>query len=215
MNIEFPVIAKPNFGDSSFGITQKSVAYNVEELNNAIIKTREKFGYDKPILVEEFLPGKDLTLGIIGNVPDFYTILPIIEEDYTELPYGLPKICGYEAKWMQDSPYFKLLRSVKANLDKETENSIITCSLKLSERLECRDYVRFDWRLDANGIPRLLEVNPNPGWCWDGHLAKMAGFKKLTYAEMLKCIIEAAEQRINATTITNKPELIEGILAES
>jgi D-alanine-D-alanine ligase len=197
MNIGFPVIAKPNYGDSSFGITQKSVAYNVEELNDAIVKTRTKFGYDKPILVEEFLTGKDLTLGIIGNSPESYTVLPIIEEDYSQLPDHFPKICGYEAKWLQDSPYFKLLRSVECQLPPETEKQIVSWSLKLSERLDCKDYVRFDWRLDAKGIPRLLEVNPNPGWCWDGHLAKMAAIKGLGYAEMLQDILLATESRLN------------------
>ncbi len=197
MNIEFPVIAKPNFGDSSFGITQKSVAYNIEQLNNAIITTRENLGYDKPILVEELLTGKDLTVGIIGNPPESYTTLPIIEEDYSLLPDDLPRICGYEAKWLQNSPYFKLLRSVEARLDSRTKKQIIAWSLKLSERLECRDYVRFDWRLDAQGTPRLLEINPNPGWCWDGHLAKMSAYKGLDYASMLQAILEATEQRVN------------------
>ncbi|MFX1313222.1 MAG: methyltransferase domain-containing protein, partial [Promethearchaeota archaeon] len=68
----FPAIVKPNFGDSSFGITQRSVVNNGEELLNAITEIREKFGYDKPILIEQFLTGKDLTLGIIGNPPDDY-----------------------------------------------------------------------------------------------------------------------------------------------
>ncbi|MDT8401346.1 MAG: methyltransferase domain-containing protein [Bacteroidales bacterium] len=197
MNIGFPVIAKPNFGDSSFGITQNSVAYNIEQLNNAIVLTREKLGYDKPILVEELLTGKDLTLGIIGNPPESYNVLPIIEEDYSLLPEGLPKICGYEAKWMQDSPYFTLLRSIEARLDTRTTKQIIEWCLRLSERLECRDYVRFDWRLDADGLPRLLEINPNPGWCWDGHLAKMAAIKGISYADMLLTILEATEQRAN------------------
>ncbi len=196
MNIGFPVITKPNFGDSSFGITQNSVAYNIEQLNNAIVITREKLGYDKPILVEEFLPGKDLTVGIIGNPPESYTVLPVIEEDYSQLPAGLPRICGYEAKWLQQSPYFRLLRSVEAELDSITTKQIIACCLKLSERLECRDYVRFDWRLDESGLPRLLEVNPNPGWCWDGHLAKMSEIRGMSYSDMLKAILEATEQRV-------------------
>ncbi len=208
MHIAFPVIAKPNYGDSSFGITQKSVAYNVEQLNNAILKAREKFGYEKPILIEEFLTGKDLTVGIIGNVPESYIVLPIIEEDYSFLPDGLPRICGYEAKWLQDSPYFKQLRSIEARLDDATEKQIISWSLKLSERLDCRDYVRFDWRLNAEGQPKLLEVNPNPGWCWDGHLAKMAAIKGIDYATMLKLILEISENRIqtkqNNQSLTDK-----------
>ncbi len=190
-----PMIVKPNFGDSSFGITQKSVAYSIEELMNAISEIREKFGYDKPILVEEFLTGKDLSVGIMGNPSEAYTVLPIIEEDYSTLPEGLPKICGYEAKWLPDSPYWNL-RSIPAKLPEETEKFIIECSLKLFERLECRDYARFDWRLDSKGNPKLLEVNPNPGWCWDGHLAKMAKIAGIPYAEMLKMILQAAEKRV-------------------
>ncbi len=192
---DFPVIVKPNFGDSSFGITQRSVASSIEQLMNAISEIREKFGYDKPILVEEFLTGKDLTVGIIGNSPEAYTVLPTTEEDYSLLPEGFPKICGYEAKWLPDSPYWNL-GSIAAELPEETGKFIVECCSKLFERLECRDYCRFDWRLDPEGSPKLLEVNPNPGWCWDGHLARMAKIAGILYGEMLKMILQAAEQRL-------------------
>ena len=191
----FPVLVKPNFGDSSFGITQRSVANSMEELVNAVAEIREKFGYEKPILVEELLTGKDITVGIIGNLPEPYVVLPIIEEDYSCLPPELPRICGYEAKWMPDSPYWNI-KSVPANLPEATEKYVIESCLKLFERLECRDYCRFDWRLDAEGNPRLLEANPNPGWCWDGHLSKMAKLAGLSYSEMLGAIIHAAEERL-------------------
>lgn len=203
--ISFPVIVKPNFGDSSFGITQQSVASSVEELMDAINSIRSRFGYNFPIVVEEFLSGNDISVGILGNPPESYTVLPISEEDYSELPPDLPRICGYEAKWMQDSPYWGKVKSVRAELPKETEKFIIECSLKLMERLECRDYVRLDWRLDANGTPKLLEVNPNPGWCWDGHLAKMADFEGMTYTMLLENIIKAAEARYAASSAV-KPE---------
>jgi len=192
----FPVIVKPNFGDSSFGITQRSVVDSIEGLVNAILGIRKKFGYSKPILVEEFLTGKDLSIGIIGNPPEDYKVLPIIEEDYSTLPPGLPRICGYEAKWLPKSPYWHI-KSVPAQLGEETEKFITECCLKLFDRLECRDYCRFDWRLDLEGNPRLLEVNPNPGWCWDGHLAKMAEIAGMSYVEMLGAILQAAEQRMS------------------
>jgi len=195
LSFGLPVLVKPNFGDSSFGITQRSVAYSMEELVNAVAEIREKFGYEKPILVEELLTGKDITIGIIGNLPEPYIVLPIIEEDYSALPPELPKICGYEAKWMPDSPYWNI-KSVSANLPEATEKFVIECCLKLFERLDCRDYCRFDWRLDSKGTPKLLEVNPNPGWCWDGHLAKMSKLAGISYSEMLGAIIHAAEQRL-------------------
>ncbi|MFX1364472.1 MAG: methyltransferase domain-containing protein [Promethearchaeota archaeon] len=194
----FPAIVKPNFGDSSFGITQRSVVKNGEDLLNAISEIREKFGYDKAILVEQFLTGKDLTIGIIGNPPDNFIILPIIEEDYSNLPPELPKICGYEAKWLPDSPYWNI-KSFPAVLSQDAKEIIENSSLKLFERLECQDYARFDWRLDSKGNPKLLEVNPNPGWCWDGHLAKMCNFVNIPYKEMLKRILEAALKRLGLT----------------
>ncbi len=195
LSFSFPVICKPNCGDSSFGITRRSVTNTVEELVNAITEIREKFGYEKPILVEEFLTGKDFTVGIIGNPPESYTVLPIIEEDYSMLPPDLPRLCGYEAKWQPDSPYWQI-KSIPAQLPEEAEKLVVECCLKLFERLECRDYCRFDWRLDAQGTPKLLEVNPNPGWCWDGHMAKMSKIAGISYSEMLEAILKAAEDRL-------------------
>lgn len=191
----FPMILKPNFGDSSFGITKNSVVHDIEGILNEVTRLHSRFGYEKPILVEEFLPGKDLTVGIIGNPGGAYTVYPICEEDYSDLPEDFPRICGYEAKWAPHSPY-ACLRSVQAELPEEIEKFMVEACLKLYERLGCRDYARFDWRLDAMGNPKLLEVNPNPGWCWDGHLAKMAAFAGTSYPEMLEAILRTVEQRL-------------------
>lgn len=194
LNIPFPVIAKPNFGDSSFGITQRNVAYTVEQLADAILQIRRQCGYNNPIIIEEFLTGAELTVGIIGSWEN-NTVLPIIEEDYSNLPEHLPKICGYEAKWLPESPYMQTLRSVRASLPLETEQDIMNNSLKLLQRLDCRDYCRFDWRLNSRGEPCLLEVNPNPGWCWDGHMAKMCAIAGIDYSGMLELILQAAQTR--------------------
>jgi D-alanine-D-alanine ligase len=193
LTLSFPLLIKPNSGDSSFGITHKSIVHSREELLNIMKETWEKIGSDKPFLLEEFLPGKDISVGIIGNPPEC-TVLPITEEDYSAVPEELPKICGYEAKWLPDSPYWKI-KSVPAGLPEKTEKEIIRSCLALFKRLGCRDYARFDWRLDAEGRPKLLEVNPNPGWCWDGHLAKMAAYSNISYSGMLATIIGAAKRR--------------------
>lgn len=196
LNVGYPVIVKPNSGDSSVGITQHSVAYTPDELASSLHIVRSQIGSDRPLLVEEFLTGKDLTIGIIGNSETGYTILPVTEDDYSALPAELPPICGYEAKWMADSPYMTDVRSVVADLPHSTRCFIEDCSLSLFERLGCRDYARFDWRLDASGAPRLLEANPNPGWCWDGHMAKQAAFAGHSYADMLRMILDSASARI-------------------
>lgn len=195
LGFEFPVIIKPNFGDSSFGITQKSVCYNVEQVIASIARIRDQFGYNKPILVEEFLTGADISVGILGNPPEDYTVLPIVEEDYSCLPPELPRIAGYEAKWDPTSPYWNL-KSLPIQLPEPIRQNLEEWCLKMVERLECHDYTRLDWRLDAQGIPRLLEVNPNPGWCWDGHLNKMAAHADMNYSQMLGKILEYAEKRL-------------------
>ncbi|MEJ2134102.1 MAG: methyltransferase domain-containing protein [Desulfofustis sp.] len=194
--LQFPVIVKPNFGDSSFGITKDNVCCDIHALEKAIMTTRDTVGYEIPILVEEYLAGKDLSVGIIGNPLISYTTLPIIEEDYSALPPGLPRICGYEAKWDPGSPYWNI-KSIPAHLSEEVERFLQASCVKLVERLHCRDYARFDWRLDDNGTPRLLEVNPNPGWCWDGHLAKMAALEGKSYDTMLDHILGACRKRIS------------------
>jgi D-alanine-D-alanine ligase len=194
--LDFPLIVKPNFGDSSIGITVDSVCHDVKQLEQAITNVRQWAGFDEPVLVEQFLSGKDISVGIIGNPPDSYQVLPIIEEDYSAIPSGLPRICGYEAKWDSESVYFQGIKSIVADLPPETIGFLTACCIKLFERLGCRDYARFDWRLDENGTPRLLEVNPNPGWCWDGHLARMSEFAGLSYRAMLREILKACEDRL-------------------
>lgn len=202
--LEFPVIVKPNFGDSSVGITADSVCYDVGQLEQAIARVRDLHSFSCPVLVEEYLTGKDISVGVIGNPPESYTALPIIEEDYSRLPEGLPQICGYEAKWDTESVYFKNLRSIPANLPLPTVEFLHASCNKLFQRLGCQDYARFDWRLDANGTPRLLEANPNPGWCWDGHLARMAEYAGMSYAEMLGSILAACAER--QALATQRPE---------
>jgi D-alanine-D-alanine ligase len=71
-------------------------------------------------------------------------------------------------------------------------------SIKLFERLGCRDYARVDFRADANGTVKLLEMNPNPGWCWDGKFNLMAGFAGHSYSDLLGMIVEAAQVRVAA-----------------
>ncbi|MHC1756517.1 MAG: methyltransferase domain-containing protein [Methanosarcina sp.] len=205
LSLSFPLIVKPNSGDSSFGITQKSIVHSKEEILDIMKATREKIGSDKLFLLEEFLPGKDISVGIIGN-PPACTVLPITEEDYSAVPEELPRICGYEAKWLPDSPYWKI-ESVPAGLPEKTEKEVVRCCLALFTRLGCRDYARFDWRLDAEGRPKLLEVNPNPGWCWDGHLAKMAAYASISYSDMLAAVLEAAKKRYGIGMDVVKAEL--------
>lgn len=152
-----------------------------------------------PLLIQEYLEGSEYSVGVVGNPGLTLRVLPLLEVDYSGLPEGLPKILGYESKWLPDSPYWTSIRYREARLDEEWTRRLQDYSLTLFERLECRDYARFDFRADAAGEIKLLEVNPNPGWCWDGKMNYMAGFAGLRYADLLRMIIEAGQERVVAT----------------
>ena len=190
----FPALLKPNLGDSSIGITKDAVVHNSESLV-AYLENLKTLLPNTPILIQEYLSGTEYSVGVIGN-PGNFSVLPILTVDYSKLPKELPKILGYESKWIPDSPYWDKIQYVQSHLDLETERQLIDYSTMLFERLGCRDYARFDFRADENGVIKLLEVNPNPGWCWDGKLNLMADFAGKTYAELLNMIIEAAVDRM-------------------
>ena len=105
---------------------------------------------------------------------------------------------GYESKWHPDSPYWNQIAYKRASFDDDIYRQLIVYASMLFERLGCVDYARFDFRTDEQGTIKFLEVNPNPGWCWDGKLNIMAGFEWLRYADLLRMILEAAQERISS-----------------
>lgn len=190
----FPALLKPNTGDSSLGITQEAVVNNAEALITYVDKVKQQLP-GRSLLIQEFLSGREFSIALLGN-PGNFTILPILEVDYSRLPANLPKILSYESKWLPDSPYWNDIKYKVAEISEEAKRKLIDSSTLLFERLECRDYARFDFREDAKGTIKLLEVNPNPGWCWDGKMNLMAGFAGLSYIDFLEMIINAAKDRL-------------------
>jgi D-alanine-D-alanine ligase len=191
----FPAILKPNYGDSSQGITKDAVVHNKGSLLDYLERLRVEFPR-RPILVQEYLTGAEYSVGLIGNPDQGLRALPILEVDYSRLDPSLPRILGYESKWDPASPYWTEIRYHEARLTDNQQAQLIEHSMRLFERLGCREYARIDFRTDAHGEIKLLEVNPNPGWCWDGKFNLMAGFQGMRYAEMLGQILAAAEERL-------------------
>jgi D-alanine-D-alanine ligase len=193
----FPALIKPCMGDSSIGITKDAVVNTTKQLMEYLTGIREMLP-GRPVLIEEFLPGTEYTVGVVGNPGMSYRILPVLEVDYSKLDPTLPPILGYESKWIPDSPYWTQISYKRAKLNDDTRGKLIDYSNLLFERCGCCDYARFDFRADAEGVIKLLEVNPNPGWCWDGKMNIMAGLAGLKYADLLQLILEAAQERVSA-----------------
>jgi len=159
--LKFPLIVKPVCMDNSIGITKDAVVHNEEELRSRvsyILRT-----YDQPALVEEFIDGKEITVGIIGNGRNT-AILPTSEVLFNNWPDNESRVYSYEAKWAVDSTQWRGISiDIPANLPKYQEYRIKRIALQVYNILGCRDYGRIDLRLSADGVPYVLEMNPNPG----------------------------------------------------
>ncbi|MGE0022244.1 MAG: methyltransferase domain-containing protein [Hyphomicrobium sp.] len=201
----FPAILKPNTGDSSQGITMEAVVGNEKALLDYLERLRTEFPR-RSVLVQEFLTGAEYSVGLIGNPDQGLRALPILEVDFSRLDPKLPKILGYESKWEPESAYWTQIRYREAQLSEIAQQQLVEHSARLFERLGCRDYARFDFRADANGEIKLLEVNPNPGWCWDGKLNIMAGWQGLRYSELLAQILQAAVERLG---VVARPQAVQ------
>ncbi|MBN9289444.1 MAG: D-alanine--D-alanine ligase [Gammaproteobacteria bacterium] len=189
----FPVLVKPNLGDGSLGITQQAVIQNSIELNHYLSHLPPVLA-KTDLLIQEYLAGAEYSVGIIGNKGSL-EILPILKVNYSHLPEGLPHILCYESKWLPDSPYWDKISYEEAALSDKMARKLIEASIKLFEFLDCRDYARFDFRADVHGTIKLLEVNPNPGWCWDGKFNLMAKWADLNYKNLLEKILDTAQKR--------------------
>jgi D-alanine-D-alanine ligase len=196
----FPLLIKPNFGDGSSGIDRGAVVADHAALHRQVARLRASRP-GLPVLVQEFLPGREFTIGLIGNPLDGdprqgLLALPALEVDFSGLDPGLPQILGYESKFVPGTPYWDDINYPRARHEPDAENALGDHCRELFAALRCQDYARFDFRTGADGTVRLLEVNPNPGWCWDGKLAMMAAFGGMDYPAMLAAILDAARARL-------------------
>ncbi len=193
----FPALIKPAQGDSSIGITQDAVVRTPTQAVAYLSQLRELLP-GRPVLIQEYLGGAEYSVCIVGNPGLGYTVLPILEVDFSRLPKDMPPILSYESKWQPDSPYWTEIGYRETTADEQTQRAMVDYSTRLFERVGCRDYARFDFRANAEGEVKLLEVNPNPGWCWDGKMNLMASYAGMSYADLLRQILDAAQARVIA-----------------
>ena len=191
----YPALIKPNQADGSVGIRQDAVVRSRAEAQSYVARVRSELP-GRALLVQEYLPGPEYGIGLIGNPEAELVALPALEVDFSRLPEGLNPILSYESKALPDSPYWTEIGFRQAAADEAMLAGIAGHARRLFARLGCRDYARFDFRCAADGAPKLMEVNPNPAWANDGKLAFMAGFAGIAYRDMLKMILDAALRRL-------------------
>lgn len=187
VNLEYPLFVKPLAEGTGKGISEKSLVRNHEELSRNAGEMLAR--YNQPVLVEEYLPGREFTVGITGTGRDARPcgIMEImVRENIGEQIYSLHNKENYESLVSYSLP------------EKEITDRCYEVALKSWNALECRDGGRVDLRLDKSGVPNFIEVNPlaglNPIHSDLPILCRMNG---ISYTELIFMIMQSALKRIN------------------
>jgi D-alanine-D-alanine ligase len=196
--LTYPLFAKPVQEGSSKGITERNYIRSPDELLSCVAELLEV--YEQPVLLEEFLPGAEFTCGVLGNGRDA-RVLPLVGMRFDALPEGAIPIYGFEAKWIWDTPDQPLqIFECPARVDDALRVAIERVTLRAYQALGCRDWSRIDVRLDAAGVPNIVEVNPLPGILPNAEdnscLPKAAAAAGMSYEELIQsCVIAAAKRQ--------------------
>jgi len=152
-NLSFPLVVKPAHQGSSIGL---SIIDQAKQLDKAI---EYAVGFDKQIIIEEYIQGREITVGILGD-----SALPIVEI----IPQN--KFYDYEAKYKPGRSSYV----VPANLSAEATVASQDIARTAHRSLGCRGFSRVDMRLSPDNIPFVLEVNSIPGLTLTSLLPKAA-----------------------------------------
>jgi D-alanine-D-alanine ligase len=195
--LALPLFAKPLHEGSSKGITDRNLCVDHSQLRAQAKLLLEN--YDQPVLVEEYLPGKEFTCAVLGN-GDEATVMPIVAMNFETLPEGALPIYSFDAKFVWDRPENPLdIFQCPARITSALQASIERVTLDAYRVLGCRDWARIDVRLDAAGVPNVLEVNPLPGILPDpadnSCLPKAARAAGIGYDELIQSCLKYAAAR--------------------
>lgn len=182
----FPLMVKPAHEGSSKGIRLSSVVMNMKELESEA--KRQFDGYSQSLMVEEFIGGDEVTVGIIGNEP------PQVLAMMRILPRKKTEHFVYSIEVKRD--YMELVDyECPPKLDKQVIKKLENAGLKIFKILGCRDFARIDFRLDKDGNPYFLEINPLPGLGSHSDLVIMAAMLGIPHKELINSILTAAVKR--------------------
>ncbi len=195
--VPVPAMVKPLFEGSSKGIPESALCDSPDDVLARVDRVLEE--YRQPALVEAFLPGREFTCAILGTA-SLARALPLIEIRFDALPAGARPIYGYEAKWVWDRPERPLdIFQCPAQLEPALQRWVSETAVAAHRALGCRDWSRVDLRLDAEGVPRVIEINPLPGVLPDPEqnscFPKAARAAGLDYQAMIRAVLDSGLER--------------------
>lgn len=194
-DLEYPLIVKPAQSDNSIGITNDSVVTTPEELKAQIEYVTQKL--NQPALIEEYIEGDEYDVSILGSEVQDLKVLPLSRSVFDKLPQGLWHIYPYDAKYLNDPVYrnsIEVQRPPK-NMENKLQSLVSEIALDTYNILDCHDYGRVEVRVDQDGNPYVLELNPNPSINMGDCVPEVAQLAGMNYGEFLEHIISLAITR--------------------
>jgi D-alanine-D-alanine ligase len=189
--LNYPCIVKPANEDASHGISAESVVNDFSSLANRIKVISDLYG--KQALVENYIKGREFNVTVLGN--SRCSVLPVSEIVYS-LPPEMPAILTFDAKWEQDSVYYKGTEVMcPAEITRRERESINQIALAAFHLLKCTGYARIDLRMDERGKIYVLEVNPNPDISPEAGVARQATASGMKYNQLIDRIIKLAWEK--------------------
>jgi D-alanine--D-alanine ligase len=192
--LKFPLIVKPNLEGSAKGINISNVVHSQGSLFEKIHEIIDV--YKQEVLVEEFINGKELTVGILENGKT--TILPILEIDFSDCKHSGEYFYSWRMKEYQGNKELGLVPTFHcpARLDKHVEARVKEIALKTHYAVGCFDISRTDIRLSEDNIPYVLEINPLPGLNpQESNFPIMAYAAGMKYEDIIESIVMSASKR--------------------
>ena len=158
---DFPYLLKPNEEGSSIGITEENLVYDKKQLHTKLKQMISE--YQQPILVEQFIAGREFSTGLLGQPKQEPEVLSILEIDFSKFP-EVGGVFGQRAKTVLDSLDHYIC---PAKIPQKLKNTLEQLSTNIWHALDVKDFARIDFRMDSKGELFFLEINPLPGMDFD------------------------------------------------
>lgn len=184
-HLNFPLIVKCLFEEASLGIAKASVVTTEEKLLERVDYIHTKFKEDA--IIEEFIPGKEIYVGVLGNIK--LSNLPLWELRFENVENPSQEIYSEQAKWNKKYRKRKGIHSQVADLPKNIENKIIKTVKDTYRVLNLSGYARIDLRLTEDNKIYILEANPNPNIASDDEFSESAKAVGIKYQDLIEKLI--------------------------
>jgi D-alanine-D-alanine ligase len=198
--LKFPLVVKPNCEGSSKGITQKSLVNEKTELKKRVHELLDK--YKQPVMVEEFLPGREFTVAVLGNDKPY--VLPIVEIFIDKYPDNA-KIYHFDIKFQEENHFGK------AEMESELRAKVYNLAVNTYKALGCKDLSRIDIRCDKFGEPQIIEVNClpglNPNLDYGSYFPWAAHYGGLNYDDIVTLVLFFSFERYKIQGLLNQDKI--------